>query len=344
MKGDYMTELAFDPKLCDACATIDCVMKCQYMEFDLETAVLEHKKLVAGEQSKILTDCVTCYACEEYCPYNNHPFYLIVDRQEELGIHPVPVPIEKSQVVMMGPKGKLKPKEVTPPVINMCFFTVMNASIRGTLFEGVSKFGGSDIFCNLMFLHFARNSTIRERLPLMIDNIMKNFLAPAGVEELICYHDECYGTYTSWAPAYGIEVPFKPVHLFDYIYHRMLELKPRIRPLGVKVAYQRPCSNRLCPQTDHFVDDIFSLIGVERPKREFEYENALCCGGVPEAQQRFELTDDLQRKNVEDMKATGATYCVFNCPFCFWTLAEPVVKAGMVPIMMSDLCLMALGE
>lgn len=339
-----MHKLKFDADICARCTTCDCVMKCQYMDCDLETALLEHEKLINKEVSKILTDCVTCYACEEYCPYGNHPFYLIVDRQEELGIHPVPKPIEKSQVVMMGPRGTIMPKKVSQPVINMCFFTMMNASIRGSLFHGASLIGGSDIFCNLMFLHFARNSTIKERLPLMIENIMNNFLEPSGIKELVCYHDECYGTYTSWAPAHGIEVPFKPVHLFDYIYHRMLELKQRIKPLGIKVAYQRPCSNRLCPQTDHFVDDIFSLIGAERPEREFEYENALCCGGVPESGQLFDLAEDIRAKNVEDMKAIGAQYCVFNCPFCFWTLAEPVFKAGIVPIMMSDLCLMALGE
>ena len=339
-----MQELRFDPEICARCTSCDCVMKCQYIEYDLETARQEHEKLVAGEDSSILHDCVTCYACEEYCPFGNHPFYLIVERQEQRGVHPVPKPLEKSQVVMMGPNSKLQPKEVSSPVMDMCFFTVMNGGIRGKLFEGVTKFGGSDVFCNLMFLHFARNSTIKDRLPLMIENIMKKFLEPAGIKELICYHDECYGTYTSWAPAFGIDVPFKPIHFFDFIYNRLIELKPDIKPLGVKVAYQRPCSNRLCPQTDHFVDDIFSLIGVQRPKREFEYENALCCGGVPEAQQRFELSEDLQRKNVEDMKASGAGYCVFNCPFCFWTLAEPVLKAGLVPIMMSDLCLMALGQ
>jgi len=54
--------------------------------------------------------------------------------------------------------------------------------------------------------------------------------------------------------------------------------------------------------------------------------------------------EEIQRKNVEDMKSTGAQYGVFNCPFCFWTLAEPVAKAGMIPVMMSDLCLMALGQ
>ncbi|MGC9325895.1 MAG: heterodisulfide reductase-related iron-sulfur binding cluster [Desulfomonilia bacterium] len=339
-----MHELVFDPELCLRCESVDCIMKCQYIQMDLADAKKAHDSLVRGEKSSILFDCVTCYACEEYCPYHNHPFYHIVEQQEKLGVHPVPIPLEKSQVVMMGPRGKIQPKEVRRPVIDMCFFSVMKGGIRGSLFDGATTFGGSDIFCNLMFLHFARNSTIKERLPVMIDNIMNYYLKPSGIREIICYHDECYGTYTSWAPAFGIEVPFTPVHLFDYIYHRLLELKSDIKPLHVKVAYQRPCSNRLCPETDHFVDDIFELIGADRPRRTYEYENALCCGGVPEAAQRFELSEDLQRKNIEDMKASGAQFSVFNCPFCFWTLAGEVTKAGMIPVMMSDLCLMALGQ
>ena len=339
-----MHELIFNPKHCESCKTLDCIMKCQYIEMDLDEARREHAKILRGEESRILKDCVTCYACEEYCPSRNHPFYLIVQRQEQLGIHPIPKPIEKSQIIMMGPKGKIKQKELKPPVIDLCFFDIMKGGIRGKLFDGATTIGGSDVFCNLMFLHFARNSTIQERLPLIMNNIMKYYLEPSGVKELICYHDECYGTYTSWAPAFGIDVPFRPVHLFDFIYHKLIDLKPEIKPLNVKAAYQRPCSNRLCPETDHYVDDIFELIGVERPKRTYEYRNALCCGGVPEAAQRFDLVEEIQRKNVEDMKSTGAQYGVFNCPFCFWTLAEPVAKAGMMPVMMSDLCLMALGQ
>jgi Fe-S oxidoreductase len=339
-----MSKLLFNPDVCASCATVDCIMKCQYISMDLAQARQERDLLASGEMSSILEDCVTCYACEEYCPRGNHPFYHIVELQEKLGVHPVPIPIEKSQVVMMAPRGRMGEKDLKSPLINMCFFSIMKGGIRGSLFEGATTIEGSDIFCNLMFLHFARNSTIKERLPLMIDNIMRFAVEPSGVREVICYHDECYGTYTSWAPAFGIEVPFTPVHLFDYLYHRLLELKDRIRPLNVKVAYQRPCSNRLCPETDRFVDGIFCLIGVERPERTYEYGNALCCGGVPEAAQRFDLVEELKARNIADMKAAGAQYCVFNCPFCFWTLAEPVAKAGIFPVMMSDLCLTALGE
>jgi hypothetical protein len=35
---------------------------------------------------------------------------------------------------------------------------------------------------------------------------------------------------------------------------------------------------------------------------------------------------------------------VFNCPACYDSLAEKVIKAGMDPIHMIDLCRLALGE
>lgn len=339
-----MYELQFDPALCANCTTVDCIMKCQYIDMELATAKEEHDKVVRGEDSSILRKCVTCYACEEYCPCDNHPFYLIVERQEQLDIHPVPKPIEKSQVIMMAPKGRIERHEVKEPVINLCYFPMLKRSITGKLYEEASLIMGSDIFCNLMFLHFARNSVIKERLPAMMDNIMAYHLGPSGVKDFVCYHDECYGTYTSWAPAFGMEVPFRPIHLFDFLQKRLTELQSQIKPLGIKAAYQRPCSNRLCPETDRFVDGIFELIGVERAKREYDHENALCCGGVMEAQQLFDLAEEVQGKNVEDMKASGATHCVFNCPFCFFTLMGKVTEKGMTPILMSDLCRMALGE
>jgi Fe-S oxidoreductase len=216
--------------------------------------------------------------------------------------------------------------------------------IRGRLFEGVSTIVGSDIFCNIMWLHFAKNSVIRERVPQMIDNIWNHYLKDSGVDELICFHDECFATYSHLAPAWGIRVPFKPIHLFQFLVQRLDELKDHIRPLGMKAAYQRPCSNRLIPDTQHWVDDIFGRIGVERVAREYDKENALCCGGVLRAQQREELADDLLKRNLDDMKAAGATVCVFNCPFCLFTMGEAAAERGLMPLLMSELCHFALGE
>ncbi|MFO8111597.1 MAG: (Fe-S)-binding protein [Desulfosalsimonadaceae bacterium] len=340
-----MQPIQYDPDLCIQCDTVDCLMKCQYISFaGITEAKTEKLKINEGKDSRVLRECLTCYACQEYCPFDNNPFYLLVERQEALGILPAPKPIVEEQLRMMAPKGRITPQPVSGVVVDMCAFPMLTGCIRGKLFEGATTIVGTDIFCNIMWLHFAKNSTIRERVPRIIDNIMHFYLKESNIRELICFHDECYGTYTSVADAFGLDVPFTPVHQFDYITGRLNELQDRIKPLNVKIAYQRPCSNRLVPHTDKALDEIFEKIGAERVPRTYDRENALCCGGVPRAHQRDELADELVEKNIDDMIRTGATYCVFNCPFCMATLAHEVAERGLMPILVSDLVQIALGE
>jgi len=336
--------LRYDPKICEQCESVDCLINCQYMDFQLPSAKTEKMKIIRQEDSAVLHQCVTCYACEEYCPNGNHPFYQIVDLQEKRGISPAPLPIVKQQIIMMQEKGDLRPKKVEAPLINMCAFPMLTGCIHGKLFEGASTIASNDIFCNIMWLHFAKNSVIRERVPRIVDRLQNFFLAENKIEEMVCFHDECYGTYTQLAPAFGIDVPFRPIHLFEYLNQRLDILKDDIQPLGVKIAYQRPCSNRLVPETDAMLDDIFRKIGVERADREFDRKNTLCCGGVLKAHQRDDLVDEIQEKNINDMLKSGATFVVFNCPFCMFTLGEAVAEKGLMPILVSDLCQSAIKQ
>lgn len=343
-----MYELTFDEDLCATCATGDCLVKCQYLSFDPDGAREEMARIAAGEGSSVLTDCVTCYACEEYCGRGNHPFYLIARQQEALDREPLPRPLITLGEQMAVPwRGELKVREVSEPVLSLGVFPQLRSLIQGKLFEGVDVISEDrrtsfHLFCQLMYLHYGRTSLINERLPGVIDKLARH-----GAREVIFLHDECYGTYTHYARAWGIEVPFKPVHLFEFLHSRLLELRDLITPLGFKVAYQRPCSSRLSPQMQHHVDDIFDLIGVEQPEREYVGENALCCAGVirglkqPGSVQRAR---EIQQRNIQDMVDAGATLCVMNCPACMGTLAGPLLDRGLMPIFMSDLCRLAVGE
>lgn len=339
-----MYDLNYDPAICAACPTIDCLTRCQYMDFDLDSAKEQRRLILAGQKAKALEDCLTCYACEQRCPNGNHPFYLMVERQEQLGLWPAPLPLIHQQEAMMAPRRVREPGPLHDPVINMCFFPMLTRMVRGDLFKGASYFVGSDIFCNVMWLHTAGNSTIRQRLPKVIETIWKEHLEPNGISEIVCYHDECYGAYTQLAPAFNIDVPWKSIHLYEYLLERLTGLKDKIKPLGLTVAYQQPCSSRLSPQMQPLVDDIFALIGAQRPQRQYDRDNALCCGGVPRLHQRDQLADDILRRNIDDMKAVGAQFCVFNCPACLMTMGHDVFEAGVIPILMSELCQMALGE
>jgi len=336
-----MMQLNFDPDRCAACPTQDCLVRCQYLRLDRDTAKAEMEKIISGKDSFVLHDCATCYACEEYCPMGNHPFYLIVERQEAKGILPAPRPVIKMWINQCKPVGKFQVGQLQERVLSFCFLPQSFFLATGKLFEGIasSYIYGQEFFCNAVYLHFARMSVIKERLPRVIENIRSQ-----GIKELICLHDECYGTFNSLAQAYGIKVPFKTVHYFEYLNDRLKELKDEIKPLNVRAAYFRNCSARLSPGTEHFVDDVFRRIGVERVEREYDHENALCCAEIIRMSQGYKLADDVQKRYLDDMVNAGAEYCAFNCPMCQLSVGEKVARRGLKPVHIIELCQMALGE
>ena len=75
-------ELRFDPDRCIACDSYACLVKCQYLNYDFDSAREERIKIAKGEYSRVLEAYKTCYACEEYFPYGNQSSYSIVERLE----------------------------------------------------------------------------------------------------------------------------------------------------------------------------------------------------------------------------------------------------------------------
>ena len=336
-----MVALKFDENLCKTCPTGDCLVKCQYMDVEKERAVEEMVNIGRGKDSFVLQDCVTCYGCEEYCRRGNHPFYLITERREQKGILTSPRAITKQWINIGEPQGKFRLGEVKEKVLSFGFMPEFLHWVKGRLFEDImpSFLFGQEFFCNVVYIHFANTAIIKERLPMVVDNFRK-----LGVKEVVFLHDECYGSFTHLAPAYGIDVPFKAVHYFEYLYGRLKELKDHIRPLNIRAAYQRPCSSRLSSDKHHFVADIMELIGVDLVERKYQGENALCCGGIYSMAFGYDLANDVQKRNIDDMVEHGAQYCVFNCPACQSAIGAKVAKRGIRPIHMIDLCRMAIGE
>lgn len=343
-----MYTLKFDESLCADCPTSDCLVKCQYMDVDRETASTEMLKIAKGEDSFVLQKCVTCYNCEEYCSFGNHPFYLISEKREEKRILTASIPITNQWNYMTEPKGpgdvegrQYEVGEVKEKALSLCGLEELKQLRQGKLFEDISSsyVFGLEFFCQVVHLHFAKPSLIKERLPRIIENINR-----LGIKQLICLHDECYGSFTSLALAYGMDVPFEPIHYYEYLYDRLLALKNEIKPLNVKVAYQRNCSARLSPDKYHFVNDIFGLIGVELVERTYQGKNALCCGGILIDTAGPEIGFGVQERNIEDMVRSRAQFCVFNCPACQMVLAGKVSMNGITPIHMIDLCKLAIGE
>jgi Fe-S oxidoreductase len=145
---------------------------------------------------------------------------------------------------------------------------------------------------------------------------------------------------------YGIELPFKPIHIIEYLRDYVKEHEDQIRKLDMKIAYQQPCASRYTFEKDSILDELFELIGAERVKRKYDRLGALCCGYSQGAMVNVSKEELIQwrMKNIIDAKDAGAEAMVYLCPVCVAYLRNRTKGQGLEPYIISNLVRLALGE
>jgi len=325
----------WDETKCDRC--LECLRRCKYIDYDGKKMTEELKALIEGKDTDILRDCITCQACNEYCTRGADPFDRIVELQEKFGIifAQEMATFDRMQYwpsrVIKGEPGK--------PVLCLCIMEPAMYPYRtfeGQMFEGLTVVRGGDYFCWSGLVHAGGWNRMREGVKRFVDN-----LAKLSAKEIVFPHDDCYGTLTHLAPGWEIEVPFKYVHIFEYMRDYLKEHQDCITKLNKKVAYHRNCMSRYVPRESFAVlDEVFELIGVERVIRKYDYEDALCCAGIiTDPEKRTKIQD----MNVGDAKAHGAEAMTYGCGACA-AISTACYRHGLAPIYLVNLVRMALGE
>ncbi len=331
--------MTWDISKCDECG--DCLVRCQYVDFSLEEAKDEMRKLINGEPTTIAGRCVTCGACNSYCEKGADPFDLILQVQEKTGAFKAP----DRDIAMMSAASKM-PSEIIQgqpgrPVMSLCTMGgFIPRLFEGQLFEGMTYLKGGDYFCLIGWFHVGKESPVREGAQRVV-----NKLAETKAEEIVFFHDDCYALMTAKAEDYGIKVPFKPIHIIEYLRDYIKDHKDRVKKLDMKVAYQPSCASRVAWRfwMDDMLDELFELIGVKRVERRYDRVNGLCCGAPLVSADRTRA-NELKDRNIKDAKDAGASALVFTCPLCALNLRRRANEAGMEPFMLSNLCRLALGE
>jgi len=330
----------FYPEKCTLCG--DCLSRCPYLAYPEEKAKSEFKKLMDGEPTPVTSQCITCAACNMYCPEGANPFDLINDRQEETGSFRV-----KEQSIQMMSMAPSMPSQVIQgdpgrPVMNLCTVgDFIPGVIGGQLFEGLTLLKGGDYFCHIGWIHLGKPSMVKENAKKFVNN-----LAKTGVREIICFHDDCYALLTNKAEEFGITLPFRPIHLIEYMRDYVKEHRDRVKPLNMNIAYQQPCASRYTFDKDTTLDELFELISVKRVNRKYDRMGSLCCTGAQGAMADVskETVNRWRMKNVLDAKEAGAEAMVFLCPMCVLALRGRAKEEGMEPYILSNLVRLALGE
>lgn len=325
----------FKLDLCDLCG--DCLVECQWMKVERGQAVEWMKAMIAGEKTPVLDRCITCYACNEICPPGANPFDLIAELQEKYHS------LSAEASAQVQEERYVFNKELTDfpraeRVMTTCVFGKTDANlIQGELYD-LPRVGGKPYFCWLLMSHIGAESIQRKHARELVDR-----LALTGAKEVVCFHDDCYALLARLAPDYGIQVPFRPVHLFEYLVEYLQTNQDRIKPLHINLAYQRPCASRHTPEKEHFIDELLELAGAKRVERAFDRKKALCCAGIKLMLGKGDPRPD-QEKNILDAKNAGARAMVCLCPMCMHSLAGVAQEHDLPLIFIGDLARMALGE
>lgn len=329
--------MAFDLSKCKRCG--DCFYRCHYTDYGRSEAIDQMLNLISGRVTDIITACVTCVACNEYCQHGANPFDLLQWRQEKTDRYTT-----TASYLQLVEGIDQSPSEVIPgrpgrPVINVCAVDVIPNLFEGRLFEGCTFLMGGAFESALGWIHAGKETPLQNNLQQKIDA-----LAQTGFTEIIMFHDDCYAAYTTKAMAYRMAVPFTVTHYVEYLRDSLQALRDQIVPLNIKIAYQRPCSSRYSPWLDEVLDELFSLCGVERVNRMYDRTNALCCGCPVSPHLGHQVGRGYLKRNIQDALDHGAEAMVFMCPFCAMQMRDEVADTGMTPVFLTNLARMALGE
>ncbi|MFX1409870.1 MAG: 4Fe-4S binding protein, partial [Promethearchaeota archaeon] len=221
----------FDQKKCTLCG--ECLMRCPYLAYPEEKAKVEFKKLIDAEDTPVTADCITCAACNMFCPEGANPFDLINERQEETGSFKMSEEALRNFNLASVLPSKIIKGEPEKPVINLCSLgDLLPGVFEGELFDGMTYLKGGKYFCYLGWIHGGKPSMLKENAQKFVDN-----LAKIGAKEIILFHDDCYAMLANKVKEYGIEVPFKPVHIFEYLRDYVKEHIEQVKKLNIKIAY-----------------------------------------------------------------------------------------------------------
>jgi len=333
--------VGFNLQKCNFCGI--CLERCHYADFNREQGGDEIRKLIKGEPAHITDVCVTCSACNEYCPTGANPYDLIQRRMEERGYEVAPVfrhIIEESDSEEFA-QTKVTWGDPDKPIIHACTFYEWIPNLYDRkIFDGTTIMRGGHFACRLYWEHNAQQSVFKECLPKKVENIAR----VAAGREVVMMHDDCYSAFTTRAMDWGVNVPFKVTHQAEYLRNYLKAHKDQIRKLNMKIAYHLPCAGHYTPWQNEWIDEVMELIGCERVKRTYDRDNQICCGTVVGARLGKEEGQRVKRENVEDAKASGAKAFILQCPLCAVSLRDEAKKAGLEPYMLPQLCGLALGD
>ena len=329
----------FDPEKCTLCG--ECLIQCPVMALPREKAVLEIKKLVAGDMDgKVLSKCESCFTCNYICPEKANPACLILDRwhdmYKEKGLlaradyfipHSVPnfrtfvidrlPPDEKSMVESWQDESPCE--QIFFPGCNWITAPYL---AKSPLLKDMNIRGSLEMCCGEMYFRMGQY----EQLEKTADRL-SGWLARMGVKKMMIPCTAGKNIFTNVLPRYGFDYDVEITHMLDWLLEKLKNNEIKIeRKLDIKVTIQESCHAKAFGE--EFINtprEILEMTGVQVVEEKLHGDKMTCCGigggfSFPSSYNPLRLTTSTLR-NLKLAKNTGADAIVTYCAGCSQMLA-----------------------
>ena len=323
---------------CEECG--DCLYRCRYLGLEREEAIAEIKRLRAGEPTRVVhKKCISCYACNAFCPNDCHPYELIIGtwhrRYRERGL-----PVRASYLMpasatnfrtdavkAMAPweRELLRQWKETPPEGEVVLYPGCNALtlphlLQAPFMEGVVISGDFDLCCGEMYFRMGLFDVVKEVAERLTAHYRGRdigtmlFVCPAGMN-----------MFRNVLPGhFGAELPFRTRFLGDYLLEKVesgeIEL---VKKLNRSIALHDSCHGRILGEEVTATSRrLYSLMGLEMRELAGSVDEGLCCG-MAAGCNRYR-PEDMYLAAVKELRAaakSGADDLASYCSGCHLTLA-----------------------
>lgn len=323
---------------CDLCG--DCLYRCRYLNLGREEAVNEMKRLRAGEPTRVVhKKCISCYACNIFCPNDCHPYELITGawhrRYRERGLPvrasylmPASVPNFRTDLVKAMAQWErelLRKWEKTPPEGQLVLYPGCNALtlphlLRAPYMDGVVISGDFQLCCGEMYFRMGLFDVV-ERVAEKLTAHYRGreigtmlFACPAGLN-----------MFSNVLPGqFGAEFEFETKFLGDYLLEKVVSGEIEIvKKLNRSIVLHDSCHGRILGwEVTATSRRLFNLMGLEIHEIAGSVDEGLCCGMAAGCNRYHPI--DMYRAAIKELRAaekTGADELATYCGGCQLTLA-----------------------
>ncbi len=331
-KDDFKELLRWDR--CEECG--ECLVNCRYIKLGRETAVAEIKKINAGLPSMVIQRCMSCYACNAFCPRNAHPYerihYHWNERYQQKGLPARASYLMPSQRPNFRQDIKYSPAERAlheqwrapqPPAATVlypgCNLLAMPRLATGALFERLPVWGDWDLCCGEMYFRMG-----------LLDPVAKTaekltaFYRDKPIEEMVFICPAGYNMFTNVLPQqFGAEFSFQTTFFSDWLLQELERGTFRLKKvLNRSAVVHDSCHARvLGPDFMETQRQLLSLLGVTVRETEYNRAQGLCCG-VAAACNRYSVKDLVINgiKALLALDAAEGEEAAIYCTGCYLTL------------------------